>query len=437
MLTNKTRAMLCGMAVLLSISLEVSACSNVFMTNANPDTGEVYASVARCMDFELYGGNIFGYGLPGDDNTSNINMQSNPINHKDWITAYGFIGQTLLGTCVINDGVNTEGLYAGMLALPGFTQYPEYNPADERPEMGVMELATYALGTVANVSELLDVDKMTGKLIEVQIVGNAAEIDEQFTGFAGHFTFHDKKGDSLVVEFVKGQTHFYSHRAGESTIVEIIDVLPKYRAVYNNTEGAVLTNAPTYSWHLKMCSTRQYSKFFDGNTNKKWNGAFMNGSGLVGLPGDFTPPSRFARATTLARLFPKPMTQDDAMFASYTVLQSVIVPPGVNPSATNFITWVDLKNSIFNFKPLFLPIAGGSNPQISQITLITSSLYEWKTFDCKKIINGDLPVPVGWNHIKVSQGRVLSEAYKQKILNDIATPTPGNMVQEVEFNEDQ
>lgn len=442
--TFNKRCQVAMYAAFLSIGLwlaagpEAAACSNVFVAGTNETTGGVeYAAVARSMDVEDFLGEVFGYGLVDWKNESNINIpQSGPPNPMRWRNAYGFIGQTVLGTFILTDGVNTEGLYGGLLELPGFTQYPEFNPQDDRPELGVLDVITYALGTARDVLDLVDPDSRTGKLLDVQLVLNAAEVKvvvlKVFRGFPSHMVFRDKNGNSAVIEWIKGKTHFYVHRAGTSEVVEIVDGEPNYWKVYQGTEGAVLTNAPPFGWHLKHVEPlRKNHRYFTGNTGRKWHGAYMNGSGLFGLEGDYTPVSRFVRASILARLYPEAKTQNQAMYAAYSVLQSVIVPPGSNPSPTAWVSWVDLPNSIYNFKPLIRPLAINKPTHTLSVALVEENLYNWQSYKCKDIVDGGGNPPDDWVKVQVHSKDVAPNP--DKIRNEIKKKTEGNFVQEVFF----
>lgn len=429
------RIALLGLCMWLGAAAQTFACSNVFVAATNANTGENYAAVARTMDLWLLG-DFFGYGVIGDTNTSNINIpQSGTVNAKQWTNAYGFIGQSGLGTYILNDGVNTAGLYGGILELPGFTQYPEYNPADTRPELGVLEVVTYALGTAKDVPDLIDVDTRTGKLLEVQPVLNAGEVSGTFIAFAGHLAFRDKSGNSLIVEWIKGKTHYYVHKANTTEVVEIIDGNPNYRKVYKNTNAAVLTNAPPYSWHLKSVVNGGYNKMFNGNTTDKWDGEHMNGSGLFGCAGDYTPVSRFQRGTTIARLYPTPNTQPQAMSAAYSILQTIMVPLGANPQPTSWVTWVDLENSIYNFKPLNDAVMTGSGRvRNMSVLLVETNLYDWQSYDCTKITTGQIQPPSDWIHVQVAPGDKVSDP--DSIRSSIKKPTDGNFKQNVTFGDE-
>ena len=61
----------------------------------------------------------------------------------------------------------------------------------------------------------------------------------------------------------------------------------------------VMTNAPTYDWHMTNLDT--YINLNTKDIGSEKLGAVTlsatgSGSGMLGLPGDFTPPSRFIRA---------------------------------------------------------------------------------------------------------------------------------------------
>ena len=81
---------------------------------------------------------------------------------------------------------------------------------------------------------------------------------------------------------------------GRQIVIEYVDGLPM---VYENKLG-VLTNAPGYPWHIT--NLNNYINLRPGTTEAHKFGDITlkpieHGSNLLGLPGDFTPPSRFVR----------------------------------------------------------------------------------------------------------------------------------------------
>ena len=92
----------------------------------------------------------------------------------------------------------------------------------------------------------------------------------------GHWRVADKDGNNIVIEIVdKGKVNIYENKVG------------------------VLTNSPDYEWQIK--NLNNYVNLYSGNaTSYNLNGeeifSFGAGTGMLGLPGDITPPSRFVRA---------------------------------------------------------------------------------------------------------------------------------------------
>ena len=89
--------------------------------------------------------------------------------------------------------------------------------------------------------------------------------------FELHYSVIDKTGESIIIEFTNQGRKIHENRLG------------------------VMTNSPPYHFHmLNLCNYVQLSKyaherFVLGGTPFKPLG---EGSGLLGMPGDLTPPSR-------------------------------------------------------------------------------------------------------------------------------------------------
>ena len=117
----------------------------------------------------------------------------------------------------------------------------------------------------------------------------------------------------------------------------------------------VITNSPSYDWHLT--NLRNYVGLSASPDQPitvagRSGGPFGSGSGLLGLPGDFTPPSRFVRAAALtASARPLP-TAEDAVFEAFRILDNFNIPIGASapagaqatdiPSATQITVVTDL-----------------------------------------------------------------------------------------------
>jgi choloylglycine hydrolase len=97
-----------------------------------------------------------------------------------------------------------------------------------------------------------------------------------------------------------------------------------------------------------------------------------SGAGLLGLPGDFTPPSRFVRAVALTASSRPLATAEDAVFEAFRLLDNFNIPVGATAdrsdiasdirSATQITTASDLKNRILYFHTM-------DNRQIQKLDL--------------------------------------------------------------------
>lgn len=160
-------------------------------------------------------------------------------------------GDTLL------EGQNSAGLGMSGNFLPGFTEYQTVTPQD-KGYVSILGFGAWALGQFATVSELRQA------LPGIKVWADDT-LQSGPTPPTLHFVFTDKSGASIVVEFVDGQQRIFDNVA------------------------RVLTNAPTYDWHLSNIrnyinlSTVAASSVRVRETNVT---ALGQGGGLVGLPGD-------------------------------------------------------------------------------------------------------------------------------------------------------
>jgi choloylglycine hydrolase len=128
-------------------------------------------------------------------------------------------------------------------------------------------------------------------------------------GFApeAHYIVHDASGKSIVIEYVGGKLN-----------------------VYDNPLG-VITNSPPFDWH--MTNLRNYVNFSMTNVPPVQLGSvklepFGRGSGTLGLPGDFTPPSRFVRAVAFSQSVLPSKNGDDAVLEAFHILNQFDIPNG-------------------------------------------------------------------------------------------------------------
>ena len=200
------------------------------------------------------------------------------------------------------EGQNEAGLGMSANFLPGFTEYQSVSPQDKN-YVSILGFGAWVLGQFGTV------DEVRKALPGIKVWADASLPSPVPPTL--HFVFTDRSGASIVLEFVKGEQRLYDNVA------------------------RVLTNAPTYDWHLT--NLRNYLnlsnqgpapiRVAEGNVT-----VLGQGGGLVGIPGDYTPPSRFVRAAYLRHFSTKPKSANEAIQLTAHVLNNVDIPLGVSQS---------------------------------------------------------------------------------------------------------
>ena len=216
-----------------------------------------------------------------------------------WKAKYASVGANGVGLPVLFDGLNEKGLAAGTFYFPTSAGYMPYTAADAGKTIAQWEVGSWILENFASVEE---VKANIGNIVVPAVVFSG-------WGFApeAHYIVHDASGKSIVIEYVGGKLN-----------------------VYDNPLG-VMTNSPTFDWH--MTNLRNYLNFSMTNAPPVQLGSVKllptgQGSGMLGLPGDFTPPSRFVRAVAFSQSVLKPKTGDDAVLEAFHVLNQFDIPKG-------------------------------------------------------------------------------------------------------------
>jgi len=232
-----------------------------------------------------------GYGFTG--------LTPDGYNGKKWTVKYGFVGLDMLGKNVFADAMNEKGLAVGLFYHPGYATYMEYNKAQANNTITAVDIVSYILSQFATIDE---VKKGMGSVKVVPVVEKAIGIPVQ-----GHWMVTEPSGKSIVIEY-----------------------LNKELRIFDNPLG-VITNAPTYDWH--MTNLRNYVNLsavaLPAKKIEDLNFAPLGGgSGMIGLPGDFTPPSRFVRAVAWSQTARPLKKSDEAIYELFRILDNFNVPLG-------------------------------------------------------------------------------------------------------------
>ncbi|MEO1011949.1 MAG: choloylglycine hydrolase family protein [Bacteroidota bacterium] len=217
-----------------------------------------------------------------------------------WRSKYGFVGINALGKPEVADGLNEKGLAVSVLYLPGYASYQPFDAAKAKSSIGPTQVAALLLANCESTQEVRTL------LAEVRVV----PVPEEAIGGIPpplHYMVADKDGNSIVVEYTDQQLHIYDNPVG------------------------VLTNSPSFPWHLTNLNNyvtlgiNAASPVEVGDLTIKPLGA---GSGMLGLPGDYTPPSRFVRATAMRNTVPHLESGERAVAEAFRILNSFDIPIG-------------------------------------------------------------------------------------------------------------
>lgn len=240
---------------------------------------------------------------------------------------YAFVGANALGLPAILDGLNDQGLSVGLFYFPGYAKYADVTDENKSRAIAPQEFGIWALANFGSVDEVREAVK------DIVIVPTPAPgLGSPQGAVAGaHFFLQDRSGKSIVVEPVDGMLKVHDAPLG------------------------VMTNAPTYDWH--MTNLANYINLSPKDVEQEKLGsttlsAFGSGSGMLGLPGDFTPPSRFVRAAMFSQATTTNETAEDAVLAAFHILNQFDIPKGSvisaavgepTPEITEWTSVADLK----------------------------------------------------------------------------------------------
>jgi choloylglycine hydrolase len=214
----------------------------------------------------------------------------------EWTTKYGVVGCNIdIAPTIVADGMNEKGLAIGMLYLPGYSEYLPADPAKADRSIGSWEGAICLLSTCASVEEA--VDALRSEKVYVA--------QQEFPPFKMvlpvHYYIADSTGRVVIAEWVGGKLNLHENPLG------------------------VLTNSPPFDWqrinvsnYVNLTSTNVPSITLGSRTIEN----FGQGTGALGMPGDYSPPSRFVRAALFSHWATPAKTATETVNLGFHVLNS-------------------------------------------------------------------------------------------------------------------
>ena len=252
--------------------------------------------------------------------------------NRDYLnkSKYGFVGLAVEQKEFMVEGLNEKGLSAGLFYFPNYGKYQPYDATQKDKCLADFQVVSYVLSQCESVDEVKEI------LPKVRVIN----IDPRSSTV--HWRFTEASGRQIVLEIVNEVMHFYENPLG------------------------VLTNSPGIEWH--WANLNNYINLQPGSVPEHAFGPlemknFGHGSGMLGLPGDFTPPSRFVRAAFFQLTAPQQTDAEGSIFQAFHILNNFDIPTGTEvawgkastdlPSATQFTVASDTHNRMLYYRTMY------------------------------------------------------------------------------------
>ncbi len=250
-----------------------------------------------------------------------------------WKTRYGYVGIGSFGMEYgLSDGINEKGLAVGLLWFESDMKWQDVTPRERKRALAQIMVGDWILGNFVSVD---DVKREIQKLKVFKYTDPKTKISPSV-----HFIVYDANGGCIVIEYEDGMCNIYDNPLG------------------------IMTNAPRFPWQLT--NLRQYV-----GMSSEMPGSYQlsgltfsttgHGSGMFGLPGDLTPPSRFVRLAVLTRFSDIQPDAERTLNLAQHVINTFEIPFGlvtdtmpdkktILKESTQWVTFRDLTKRILYFK---------------------------------------------------------------------------------------
>ena len=322
------RVDLCSMAMGLMLALwptsgsEALACTGITLRSLDGST-----VVARTIEWA--GGDLGSLRVVVPRGYTQQSATPDSTGGLRFQARYGYVGLAVERPEYVAEGLNEQGLSAGLFYFPQYGSYEAYDPALRSESLSDLQVVSYVLGQCATI------DEVRHSLARLHI------IQADMRGSTIHWRFTDASGRQLILEIVDGQQQFFDSHLG------------------------ILTNSPGYEWHLTNLTN--YLNLHTGTAAATPLGPierrpFGGGSGLLGLPGDYTSPSRFVRAAYMQTSAPRLADAASTVHQAFHLLNAFDIPIGMQyaptdsvpsiPSATQWTVASDVTHRILYYRTM-------------------------------------------------------------------------------------
>lgn len=283
-----------GTILVVLSGVGIARACTAFMVTAADGTRMCTRSMEFSMDLHygiVVSPRALAYASPALDGTAGI----------AWRNKYGFVGIYALGdNRLVSDGMNEKGLSFSALWYEADTRYQTVDPKQRKRALAYTLIGDWILGNFSSVKEV------AVALRTVRLYGFALPAMNNML-LPLHFIVSDAAGGCIVIEYDKGELHIYDDKPG------------------------ILTNGPDFPWQLNnlrlsagMTNTTQRNIDFAG----LHQASIGHGAGYIGLPGDYTPPSRFVRMAVLTHFARPAGNAAEALNLSRHIIDNVDIVDG-------------------------------------------------------------------------------------------------------------
>ena len=249
-----------------------------------------------------------------------------------WKAKYGYVFLDGFDLGIPIDGLNEAGLSYEALLFPGEAGYQTIPEGKDAQAISYVNFGDWVLGNFKTV------DEVRAALNNIYVYEEKLPALDNNV-FPLHFSIYDLSGKGIVVEYVDGEMNVYDNEIG------------------------VMTNSPTYDWHLT--NLRNYVNLSPVTPkpiidNGITFAATGQGAGMVGLPGDISPPSRFVKMAIMTKTVTPALDKTGAVNLAQHIINNVDIPLGfvrepqkgneVTNELTQWVVFKDLTHKVIYYR---------------------------------------------------------------------------------------
>ncbi|MER2494706.1 linear amide C-N hydrolase [Vibrio neptunius] len=292
------------------------------------------------------------------------------------------------------DGINESGLSVGSLYLPILNQNVSTSDIPEDAfALGSSLLGTFILSKFTTVEDMVNYFTTHPVYVFNSTISTGERASDNMP-LDQHFVIHDANSDSAVIEFLNGNIHIYrafkeSETVNQQCRYQTIEyAFNAYKVIMDHSYVGVMTNCPNYHWHVNHLSyfsnLRNYNPQPDKDVSMQRHVQVpgplqtVNGAGLMGLPADPTPPSRFVQTYAIKQLSEQPIHFDEAFSLAQKLLNRVDIPLGImandldtsdNPEVffSDITQWSVIRNNSHDSPALYLRTYGDMTWRVANV----------------------------------------------------------------------